>query len=34
MAPVYAPGEYLDEFMLDEGAELELTAETYKAEDE
>ncbi len=32
IGPAYAPGDYLDEFMLDEGAEIELTAETYKQE--
>lgn len=31
VGPAYEPGDYMDDFMLDEGAEIELTAETYKA---
>ncbi len=30
IGPVYEAGDYPDDFMLDEGAELELTLETYK----
>ena len=29
VGPVYEAGDYPDEFMLGEGAEIELTAETY-----
>ncbi len=29
IGPVYEAGDYPDDFMLDEGAEIELTAETY-----
>lgn len=31
IGPVYEAGDYPDDFMLDEGAEIELTAETYTA---
>ena len=33
IGPVYEAGDYPDDFMLDAGAEIELTAETYGDEE-